>query len=139
MLSFFKLSVALLAATQLAAAQTPVAKIPIELERRDNGCAVSGLINGQCARFFLGTGCKDMVTQIKPDCQGKCHSFPNGIRSVEAAGDGTRGTDCELYSDDNCQTSMAMGRTGNTIFKRKCHTASKERLAKSVKCWFACK
>ncbi|TLD26358.1 hypothetical protein PspLS_05161 [Pyricularia sp. CBS 133598] len=139
MLSLFKLSVALLAATQLAAAQAPVTKVATELERRDNGCALSGAVNGQCGRFYSGTDCNDMITQIKPDCKGKCHSFPNGIRSVKAAGDGTRGTDCELYEDENCETKWAMGRTGNSIFKQKCHTASNNRVAKSVKCWFACK
>ncbi|KAI6371868.1 hypothetical protein MCOR25_003896 [Pyricularia grisea] len=139
MLSLFKLSLALLAVTQLAAAQAPVTKLPTELERRDNGCALSGVINGQCGRFYSGAGCNDMVTQINPNCEGKCHSFPNGIRSVKAAGDGTRGTDCELYEDENCETKWAMGRTGNSIFKQKCHTASNDRVAKSVKCWFACK
>ncbi|KAI6325485.1 hypothetical protein MCOR34_001117 [Pyricularia oryzae] len=138
MLSLFQLSLALLAATQLAAAQAPTTKVATELSRRDNGCALSGVVNGQCGRFYSGAGCNDMITQINPDCKGKCHSFPNGIRSVKAAGDGTRGTDCELYEDENCETKWAMGRTGNSIFKQKCHTASNDRVAKSVKCWFAC-
>ncbi|KAI7909852.1 hypothetical protein M0657_011651 [Pyricularia oryzae] len=131
MLSLFQLSLALLAATQLAAAQAPTTKVAAELSRRDNGCALSGVVNGQCGRFYSGAGCNDMITQINPD-------YPGKLRSVKAAGDGTRGTDCELYEDENCETKWAMGRTGNSIFKQKCHTASNDRVAKSVKCWFAC-
>lgn len=67
MLSLFQLSLALLAATQLAAAQAPTTKVATELSRRDNGCALSGVVNGQCGRFYSGAGCNDMITQINPD------------------------------------------------------------------------
>ncbi|TLD09699.1 hypothetical protein PspLS_11371 [Pyricularia sp. CBS 133598] len=132
MLSIVKLSLAVLAATQLATADSVI-------EARQNGCAAAGAVNGQCGRYYTGKDCGNtLITQFKPDCSGRCITDTRGILSVKATGDGTFGTDCELYEDANCR--QPIGRTGNTIFSwnQKCHNAPNGKVGRSLKCWYRC-
>ncbi|KAK4171610.1 hypothetical protein QBC36DRAFT_365875 [Triangularia setosa] len=108
-----------------------------ELQRRA-ACAVAGVVNGQCGRYYRGTGCNDMINAIDPGrCSGTCYSSGDAIGSVKASGDGTYGTNCQVFYDSNCQNPI--GQTGNSITGGgKCYTPPDGRTGHSMLCWFRC-
>jgi hypothetical protein len=64
-------------------------------------------------------------------------SLTASIASVSVAGDGTYGTSCQVYSDENCNNQIAD--SGNAIAGIGVCTAVGYKQAKSMKCWFKCK
>ncbi len=70
-------------------------------------------------------------------CQGTCYYSSDAISSLKAVGDGTYGTNCVLFYDNNCQQQI--GETGNAIFGGgKCYTPQGGRTGHSFKCWRKC-
>ena len=57
--------------------------------------------NGECVGFYLGGSCTGEIGSYKPTCSGNCFQY-DSFNSLSVAGDGTYGTDCTAYSDDNC-------------------------------------
>ena len=95
--------------------------------------ASPGTANGECVGFYLGGSCTGEIGSYKPTCAGNCFQY-DSFNSLSVAGDGTFGTDCIAYSDDNCQTSM--GNTGNvTVGPEQCFTYPG---AKSMRCYYRC-
>ncbi|KAI1148779.1 hypothetical protein F4825DRAFT_454114 [Nemania diffusa] len=85
-----------------------------QLETQGHGCALAGVVNGQCGRFYRGDGCSDQIEAIGPGhCSKQCYSSNDEIASIKASGDGTYGVNCHLYYDHNCQNQI--GETGNII------------------------
>ncbi|KAJ1328966.1 hypothetical protein MN608_05697 [Microdochium nivale] len=133
----FSIATIVLAATQLAAAN-PIADeaATSNLEARGPYCQARGAVNGQCGEIFASGGCGGgRISQIAPDCSGTCHR--GNFLSVRASGDGTYGTNCEIYSDDNC--SRKLGETGNIKFSHQggCRDAAGAP-GRSYRCWFKC-
>ncbi|EJF64338.1 hypothetical protein BD309DRAFT_979930 [Dichomitus squalens] len=93
-----------------------------------------GVANGECVKFYSNDQCKgDPIGSFKPTCEGNCFQF-DSFSSVFVSGDGTFGTDCTLYSDDNC--SVEQTDTGNVVVGGgKCAAAPN---AKSMKCFYRC-
>ena len=67
-----------------------------------------GVANGECVKFYSSNSeCKWTPTgSWKPSCGG-CYQY-DSFSSVHVAGDGTYGTDCVLYSDDNCSVEQTV-------------------------------
>ncbi|KAI1171527.1 hypothetical protein F4777DRAFT_49511 [Nemania sp. FL0916] len=109
-----------------------------QLEGRGHGCALGGVVNGQCGRYFRGAGCSDQIEAIGPGkCSKQCYSSKDEIASIKATGDGTYGVNCHMYSDDNCQSQI--GETGNTIFGGgKCYTPGNSAKGHSMLCYYKC-
>ena len=93
-----------------------------------------GTLNGECVRFFSGSGCGGgtEIGSYRPTCEGNCYQY-DSFSAIEVSGDGVFGTNCEAYSDINCQSSM--GSTGNTVYLTKC---GKFPNAKSMRCYYRC-
>ncbi|KAJ0303501.1 uncharacterized protein N0V96_000468 [Colletotrichum fioriniae] len=108
-----------------------------DLQRRA-ACAAAGVVNGQCGRYYRGTGCSDQIGAIGPGrCSGQCYSSSDAIASLRAVGDGTYGTNCHLYYDSNCQNQI--GETGNAIVGGgKCYTPPSGQTGHSLLCWYRC-
>ncbi|KZL87097.1 hypothetical protein CI238_01658 [Colletotrichum incanum] len=108
-----------------------------ELQRRA-ACAAAGVVNGQCGRYYRGTGCSDQIGANGPGrCSGTCYRSSDAIASIKAVGDGTYGTNCHLYYDDNYQNQI--GETGNSVTGGgKCYTPSGGRTGHSYLCWYRC-
>ncbi|KAK2029947.1 hypothetical protein LX32DRAFT_342432 [Colletotrichum zoysiae] len=108
-----------------------------ELQRRA-ACAAAGVVNGECGRYYRGTGCNDQIGANGPGrCSGTCYSSSDAIASIKAVGDGTYGTNCHLYYDYNCQNQI--GETGNAITGGgKCYTPSGGQTGHSYLCWYRC-
>lgn len=49
-----------------------------ELQRRA-ACAAAGVVNGQCGRYYRGTGCNDQIGAIDPGV--RCHRNLNSLTS----------------------------------------------------------
>lgn len=84
----------------------------------DNSC---GVANGECVYVYSELGCSDdyKIAQFQP-AQGCGTYFTGSYSSIYACGDGTYGTDCYAYFDDNCEDLI--GSTGNivTAFSQHC-------------------
>ena len=67
-----------------------------------------GVANGECVKFYSSNSeCKGTPTgSWKPSCGG-CYQY-DSFSSVHVAGDGTYGTDCVLYSDENCTVEQTV-------------------------------
>jgi hypothetical protein len=155
----------LLAAQLVASVAVDTSLKPINLEaselQRRSACAAAGVVNGQCGRYYRGTGCNDQIGSIDPGvslsllwnalfiktakltyenrkkCQGTCYYSSDPIASLKGVGDGTYGTNCVLYYDDNCQQQV--GETGNAITGGgKCYTPPSGKTGHSFKCWRKC-
>ncbi|KXJ92535.1 hypothetical protein Micbo1qcDRAFT_202756 [Microdochium bolleyi] len=131
-------AIVLAAATQQLAAANPLVAPagPIsDLEARGPVCQARGAVNGQCGEIFSGGGCNNKIGQIGPDCSGTC--YRGSFLSIRASGDGTYGTNCHIYSDDNCQNDI--GSTGNIKFSWQggCKDATGAQ-GKSYRCYFKC-
>ncbi|KAM7198210.1 hypothetical protein V8F20_006237 [Naviculisporaceae sp. PSN 640] len=114
----------------------PVSLEASELQRRA-ACAAGGVINGQCGRYYRGQNCGDQIGAIDPgQCQGTCYSSFDAIASIKAVGDGTYGTNCELYYDSNCQNKI--GETGNSVFGGGNCYSPNGRTGHSFRCWRKC-
>ena len=67
-----------------------------------------GVANGECVKFYGNSECKGSpIGSYKPTCGGNCFQY-NSFGSVFVSGDGTYGTDCVLYSDDNCSVEQTV-------------------------------
>ena len=71
-----------------------------------------GAANAECVKYYSNAECKgDAISSYRPTCKGNCYQAP--FSSVKVAGDGTYGTDCVLYSDENCtvEQTVSSGRS----------------------------
>ncbi|KAI1316745.1 hypothetical protein F5Y16DRAFT_406797 [Xylariaceae sp. FL0255] len=109
-----------------------------QLEARGHGCALGGVVNGQCGRYYRDADCGDQIAAIGPgDCSKQCYSTTDNIASIKATGDGTYGVNCHMYSDSNCQNQI--GETGNIIFGGgKCYTPGNGATGHSMLCYYKC-
>jgi hypothetical protein len=98
-----------------------------------NTGSAAGTANGECVGFYSGGSCTGELGSFQPTCEGNCFQF-SSFNSLSVAGDGTFGTDCEVFSDTNCQTSM--GDTGNQVVgPEKCLSFPG---AQSMQCFYRC-
>ncbi|KAI1120062.1 hypothetical protein F5Y10DRAFT_283587 [Nemania abortiva] len=134
----FLLSAALANGFALNYSPNPIDLDLAQLDSRGNGCAVPGVVNGQCGRYYRGTGCGDQIAAIGPGkCSTQCYSSQDEIASIKASGDGTYGVNCHLYSDSNCQSQI--GETGNIIVgSGKCYTPGNGAKGHSMLCYYKC-
>jgi hypothetical protein len=94
-----------------------------------------GVANGQCVKFFSGyNGEGALEGSYKPTCQGNCYRY--GFNSIRVAGDGTYGTNCNAYSDNNCQNYI--GQTGNELSTFARTTTTNFPGGQSMKCYYRC-
>ncbi|KAJ7683456.1 hypothetical protein B0H17DRAFT_941885 [Mycena rosella] len=94
--------------------------------------AVSGQCqDGQCVTLFSGSGCQGEITEFIPSCNNNCIQF-NSSNSIFTLGSLIHGTDCEAFSDSNCQNQMV--NTGNHIVG----TCANAPGTNSYKCFFDC-
>jgi len=97
-----------------------------------NSGSSPGTANGECVKYYSGSGCGGSgIGSYKPTCGGNCYQY-DSFSAIEVDGDGTYGTNCEAFSDVNCQNSM--GSTGNTLIKKCVNFPN----AKSMKCYYRC-
>ncbi|KAF5012033.1 hypothetical protein FDECE_1892 [Fusarium decemcellulare] len=139
------LTTIIIAACSVAAAPGAAPEV-VGMSRRSNilearnACGVDGVVNGQCGEVWDFNDCTGhIVHHIKPDCTQTCIKVADkGIASVRAMGDGTYGTTCYLYDDENCTSEI--GKTGNAITStdKKCASAPEGKTIKSWKCTFKC-
>ncbi|TDZ18165.1 hypothetical protein C8034_v006818 [Colletotrichum sidae] len=101
-------------------------------------CSPSGVVNGQCARVYNGENCKGKtVWQIKPNCDQFCNKVgAEAIYSISASGDGTYGTTCYIYEDDDCKKEI--GKTANRVGAGQSCASNPTQTIKSWKCTFKC-
>lgn len=68
--------VVLLTAKLAAAAAVGTSPQGVDLDATDlqrrAACAAAGVVNGQCARYYRGTGCNDQIGAVNP---GVSHFF----------------------------------------------------------------
>ncbi len=102
------------------------------LQKRGQCLGTGGIANGQCVRYYSNPGCasQDHIKGYKPTCAGNC--YVDKFNSVKAIGDGTYSTNCELYSDTQCQNSL--GSVGGKTGGGHCKNAS----GWSMKCYYRC-
>ena len=102
------------------------------LQKRAECLGTGGIANGQCVRYYSNPGCdgRDHIKGYKPTCAGNC--YVDRFHSVKAIGDGTYSTNCELYSDTQCQKSV--GSVGGNTGGGHCKSAS----GWSMKCYYRC-
>lgn len=102
------------------------------LEKRKECLGTGGIANGECVRYYSNPGCEDRdhIKGYKPTCAGNC--YVDKFNSVKAIGDGTYSTNCELYSDTQCQNSV--GSVGGKTGGGQCKNAS----GWSMKCYYRC-
>ncbi|KAJ6779708.1 hypothetical protein PWT90_09421 [Aphanocladium album] len=102
------------------------------LQKRKECLGTGGIANGQCVRYYSNPGCaeQDHIKGYKPTCAGNC--YVDRFHAVKAIGDGTYSTNCELYSDTQCQNSL--GSVGGKTGGGHCKSAS----GWSMKCYYRC-
>jgi len=97
--------------------------------------AISGTCDtadGECVTLFSDQICGDQeLLGYTPTCAGNCYVY--GFNSLSVRGDFFTGTNCEAYSDSNCQKSI--GTTGNTFQDAKCVPFPG---GNSMKCYYDC-
>ncbi|KAF2455246.1 hypothetical protein BDY21DRAFT_350258 [Lineolata rhizophorae] len=130
MRAFAFLGLALQAA--FLAQASPVAEVDAAaaaLEERDS-CSNGA---GQCVTYYSDSDCSTALGSFKPTCEGNCFQFAS-FSSLGTAGTllPPAGTDCEVFSDDNCQSKIAD--TGNHI-PSECTGFS---TARSMRCFYNC-
>lgn len=100
----------------------------------DSAC---GVVDGKCVKYYSVLGCDDEYkTEFKPaKCDGTCYTV--SFDSLFVCGDGTYGTDCDVYSDQFCSDDAFMGSTGDvvTAFSQHC---SDFKGAQSMQCYWQC-
>ncbi|KAI9653453.1 MAG: hypothetical protein M1831_006001 [Alyxoria varia] len=86
-----------------------------------------------CVRYYGGGGCTTEIGNYVPTCAGNCFQYDafTGLK-VKGGGAGGKGTDCQVFSDINCQNQLY--RTGNQVSQTGCFGG----LAKSMKCYYNC-
>ncbi|TQV94841.1 hypothetical protein IF1G_06852 [Cordyceps javanica] len=102
------------------------------LQRRRECLGTGGIANGQCVRYYSNPGCadRDHIKGYKPTCAGNC--YVDRFAAVKAIGDGTYSTNCELFSDAQCQNSL--GSVGGKTGGGHCKNA----VGWSMKCYYRC-
>jgi hypothetical protein len=91
-----------------------------------------GSANGECVAVFApgDYDCSgSAIAEYKPTCGGNCYVLSFG--SVQAGGDGTYGTSCVLYSDDNCQNEV-------TVIDNTREESCGQNAGNSMKCYYRC-
>ena len=73
-----------------------------------------GFANGKCVVVESKSCGSTVQTSYKLTCAGNCYVYP--FNSLAVAGDGVYGTNCQAFSDSNCQNYI--GDTGNSIGAR---------------------
>ncbi|KAI1873756.1 uncharacterized protein JN550_003025 [Neoarthrinium moseri] len=134
-MQFFTSTKAILA---VLAAQTALASPTnpeMSLNPRGPYCWTAGAVNGQCGQVWDFENCSGKnLQQIAPDCKQTCRKAPAGAKSIMAWGDGTYGTTCYMYEDENC--TQEIRRTSNTI-ESSCATPVGQTI-RSYKCLAKC-
>ncbi|KFY40203.1 hypothetical protein V494_03608 [Pseudogymnoascus sp. VKM F-4513 (FW-928)] len=104
------------------------------LDKRANCQNSPGVANGACVKYFRTDGkCGGSGASVsyKPTCAGNC--YVDNFQSISVAGDGTYGTNCEIYSDNHCGDKT--GETGNHVIGAAKCLASK---GSSMRCYYRC-
>lgn len=89
-----------------------------------------GFANGECVFVESGSCGSTVQTSYKPTCAGNCYVYP--FNSLAVAGDGVFGTNCQAFSDYNCQNYI--GETGNAVSS----TCKNFPGGHSMKCYYRC-
>lgn len=110
------------------------------LDKRAACTGTKGLANGQCVTFYAQTSsaCHSAyeIGSYKPTCAGNCYVYEN-FYAIFANGDGTYGTNCQVFSDTGCKNYMT--ETGNQILgSGSCKATGADRPWKSMKCFYRC-
>ncbi|KAJ6494970.1 hypothetical protein DFH09DRAFT_1206090 [Mycena vulgaris] len=94
----------------------------------------AGCSGSECAQLYHGSGCDShsILTDFVPTCEGNCFQF-SSFDSVLVSGNGFKGTNCHIYSDNNCQNQVSD--TGNQVEIGNCVNTPG---AQSMKCFFDC-
>lgn len=102
------------------------------IEKRSECFPDGGIANGECVRYYSAGGCPDnnLVKGYKPTCNGNC--YVDEFFSVKPSGDGTYSTNCELFSDTQCQNSL--GSVGSKTGGGSCKSSG----GWSMKCYYRC-
>ncbi|EJD54819.1 hypothetical protein AURDEDRAFT_156599 [Auricularia subglabra TFB-10046 SS5] len=106
---------------------------------KDCSGVAGGLANGECVQYYGGGDCKGLpIGSYVPTCGGEssernCFKY-DSFSSLYVTGDGTYGTNCIAYADDNCQQEMT--ETGNVVVGPGSCTNVPE--AKSMQCFYRC-
>ncbi|KAK6330342.1 hypothetical protein TWF696_003438 [Orbilia brochopaga] len=114
---------------QLISFILPIFALAVTVYSRDCQNA-PGVANGACVTYYDGCGGRKLGS-YKPTCEGNCFRYDR-FGGIWAAGDGTFGTNCQAFSDDNCQNYI--GETGNQVFRSGCKAFQ----GKSMKCYYRC-
>ncbi|KAI1774033.1 hypothetical protein F4818DRAFT_442783 [Hypoxylon cercidicola] len=103
------------------------------LDKRANCQNSPGVANGECVTYYSDGSCKNAKKSYKPTCAGNCYVDDFYSVAVAVAGDGTYGTDCELFLDNQCQQKVLD--TGNVVTGgAQCSHYS----GKSMRCYYRC-
>lgn len=104
------------------------------LVKRADCTSHHGVANGACVEYYSQSGnCgwDGLIRAYRPTCAGNC--YVDVFNAIQVSGDGTYGTSCEAFSDNQCQTSV--GKTGNKVLGNQCSGNLKGR---SMKCYYRC-
>ncbi|KAJ7495500.1 hypothetical protein FB451DRAFT_1019736 [Mycena latifolia] len=89
--------------------------------------------DSECVRLFRGSDCQPagQLVDYVPTCNSGCFQY-SSFDSVSVSGSGFEGTDCHIFSDNNCQNQITD--TGNVIEGKCVNTQG----AQSMICYFDC-
>lgn len=94
--------------------------------------SIDGYFDGECV-YVTSESCGGQhQASYKPTCEGNCYVYP--FNSLSVAGDGWFGTNCQAFSDTNCQNYI--GETGNIV--RGDAYCQNFQGGNSMKCWYRC-
>jgi hypothetical protein len=89
--------------------------------------------NGECVSLQTGCGyLSSVLTNYVPTCGGNCYQY-DSFAAVTVAGNGVFGTDCVIYSDDNCVNEFFD--SGNQKGSE-CYVLSQP--GRSMRCFYNC-
>ncbi|KAJ6534079.1 hypothetical protein B0H19DRAFT_964529 [Mycena capillaripes] len=89
----------------------------------------------ECVSYFRGPDCDSasLISNYVPTCAGNCFQFDNFDSLSVQGNEFFLGTDCEIYSDINCQNEIKD--TGNVVAGPTCVNVPG---AQSMKCFYNC-
>lgn len=127
-LSSYLLGTFVLSATSVLAA-TPA----------DNtGCAnACGVDTAQCVNGFSVKSCDNnhKLGRWKPNgCDKPCYYTSDPFASLYLCGDGTYGIQCDVHSDDNCQTLIEETPEALTAFDHGCNDVVRQSFIRCYQC-----
>jgi hypothetical protein len=88
---------------------------------------------GACVTYGDVCNGAELPNGYTPTCTGNCFQY-DSFGAIQVWGNDFLGTDCHVYSDDNCQNQILD--TGNQVFTGSCHTL--DPVGKSMKCFYNC-